>query len=212
MVVYLVKNNVDGKVYIGQTVEKKPERRWQNHLSAIKSKTHTNKHLSNAVLKYGENNFSFLVLDNALSQESLDKLEEHYINSYNSLDREHGYNLRVGGRTGSLSEETKKILSLQRKGVKLNDRHSENIRKSLLGHTRTKGVKWSKEAVEKRKKQFCRFIYTITSPSGEIYTRENINMLSEEFGLDKGAACRVANGKLSQTKGYKITKRLKDGV
>lgn len=212
MIIYMVKNNVNGKVYIGQTIETLPERRWQNHLSSIRCGIHKNTHLSSSVSRYGEESFSFSIIDSAESQEELDKLECHYINVYKTLNRKFGYNKRLGGRTGRLSAESIEKMRKTKTGRKLSSTHRENIRKSLLGHTRTKGVKWSKEAVEKRKKQFCRFIYTITSPSGEVYTRENINILSEEFGLDKGSVCRVANGKLSQTKGYKITKRLKDGV
>ena len=112
MVIYKVTNLVNGKIYIGQTTEKNPIRRWWKH--CYDNKTMFDK----AIKKYGQNNFKFEVIDLANSQDELNDKERYWISFYDCM-APNGYNLTSGGRSYCVvSEETRKKMSECRKGEK----------------------------------------------------------------------------------------------
>lgn len=92
--IYIIKNYINDKVYIGQTIQDIYKRFYQ----------HTHPHGNNnnqiicrAIKKYGKNNFYIeLVEDNIQTYEELNRLEIFYIKHYNSL-YPHGYNMCPGG-------------------------------------------------------------------------------------------------------------------
>lgn len=102
-VIYKITNTVNGKVYIGQTVNSFNRR----YIDGIKG-TH-NEHLKRSIKKYGSEKF---VVDEeyyiAYSKEELDEKEKELIKKYNSCDARYGYNKRLGGSNGKHTEETKK--------------------------------------------------------------------------------------------------------
>lgn len=87
-VVYKITNLVNGKIYVGQT-KQRPSYRWAQH----KSNKYNNP-ISIAIRTEGYNNFSFIVVDSALTPQELNKLEEQYIKEYNSL-APNGYNVQT---------------------------------------------------------------------------------------------------------------------
>lgn len=104
-VIYKITNMVNGKCYIGQTINGF-DRRYDFNIS----KRTKNKHLKSAIDKYGIENFDICkVYDMAFSKEELDIKEQLYIEKFNAI--ENGYNLREGGSKGHLTDETKQILS-----------------------------------------------------------------------------------------------------
>lgn len=112
--VYLIKNQISGKVYIGQSVNVE-DRLW-HHKSALKHGRHENSYLQNAWNKYGADAFLFEILCECLESE-LDEKEIYYINLFDSTNRERGYNLDNGGkRQKTISEETRQKMSLAKKG------------------------------------------------------------------------------------------------
>ena len=58
--VYKIKNNINGKVYVGQTT--RGALRWQRHLLYLKGKYHANVHLQEDFDKYGEDAFEWTIL------------------------------------------------------------------------------------------------------------------------------------------------------
>jgi group I intron endonuclease len=68
MVVYLIKNNTNGKCYVGQTTSKSPSRRWSSHCRLRKNATNQTP-ISLAIQKYGKHNFSFMALAAAATQQ-----------------------------------------------------------------------------------------------------------------------------------------------
>ena len=89
----------NGKVYIGIT-SRKPNERWQN------GKGYTsNRHLQNAIKKYGWINIKHDILLKDLTEEEAKKYEIFYIKFYNSTDTRNGYNISLGGNI--INEETK---------------------------------------------------------------------------------------------------------
>ena len=101
---YRITNTLNGKVYIGQT--NKPDYRWYQHRSYAVGNKHK-QYIHSAMAKHGIQNFVFDVIATCLTQEDTDETESVLIIQYNSRNKEHGYNLMVGGSHGGHSEETK---------------------------------------------------------------------------------------------------------
>lgn len=91
MYLYKITNNINGKIYIGITNDYK--RRWANHGTE-------NTVISNAIKKYGRENFTFEVLFKNVPIDEIDNLEIEQIKLYNSLVP-YGYNVAKGGMYNS---------------------------------------------------------------------------------------------------------------
>ena len=89
--IYLITNNKDGKVYVGQTLDYK--RRMSGHKHSSKNPKH---YFSRAIRKYGWENFTKQILIDDVPEEDLKNLEINYISFYNSFGPG-GYNLTKGG-------------------------------------------------------------------------------------------------------------------
>lgn len=106
--VYMIKNKVNGKYYVGSSVN--IESRWQQHIKSLDEGNHTNKHLQNAWNKYGKSNFDFLVLEETSLQNLRDR-ETYYLQIFDCTKK--GYNLidnaNIGLGVSASSEIRKKI-------------------------------------------------------------------------------------------------------
>ncbi len=103
MAVYKITNTVNQKIYIGQTC-KSLEERWKSHLDSVKSNLST--HLYNAMRKYRVENFQITPIAEAYDQETLDLLEDFFIQHYDSIKS--GYNMMGGGRNNLMDYEKSK--------------------------------------------------------------------------------------------------------
>ena len=89
--IYKISNDIDNKVYIGQTVDferRKNEHRYRHN------KNYSQSQLYNAMNKYGIDSFNIEILEEAPLNE-LNHLEMKYIEKYQAFDK--GYNLTKGG-------------------------------------------------------------------------------------------------------------------
>jgi group I intron endonuclease len=104
---------VNGKTYIGQT-KYSLQKRMSGHLSDSKR---TNTKLSNAINKYGIENFTISeIVKGDFNREFTDYLECHYIQLYATTLQ---YNIKMGGNSVPMSEETKRKISTNNKGIKM---------------------------------------------------------------------------------------------
>ena len=85
MFIYKATNNINGKVYIGQTINKL-EYRKAEHIR--KAKNGSKLYFHQAILKYETNTFDWIVLRICDSIESLNAYEQYYILYFDSMNRE----------------------------------------------------------------------------------------------------------------------------
>jgi len=129
--VYCVENIINGKMYIGQSVDLR--RRKRNHFSKLGQNKHPNKHLQNSYNKYGKTNFKFSVLVYCEPFE-LTKYEQFFVNLYSP---EKLYNVCLACVTTT-------------KNVPLSEEHKKKISESLSGEKHPfYGKTFSKEYREK---------------------------------------------------------------
>ena len=129
-IIYLIKNKVNGKCYVGQTQKEKGfdyryycsgegiERVYNYHKSLREHNRSYNEHLLRSIEKYGFEAFEVnKCLDYAFSLEELNIKEKVYIQLYDSL--KNGYNETLGGdgtEGRPHSEETRQKISEANKG------------------------------------------------------------------------------------------------
>lgn len=88
-VIYKITNKINGKSYIGQTVDF--NRRKRNHFNKKEGDKECYA-IHQAFFKYGKENFSIEVIEKC-SKEELDEKEKYYIKYFHSHHTENGYNL-----------------------------------------------------------------------------------------------------------------------
>lgn len=94
--IYIIKNEINNKVYIGQSIN--IEKRIKEHFWKAQNKKDVsyNTAIHQAIRKYGKENFSWKILQEC-TEEELDSLEKKFIKEYNSLTP-NGYNILEGGQ------------------------------------------------------------------------------------------------------------------
>lgn len=118
-IVYMIENLVNHKKYIGIT-KRNPKIRFREHFSNQKEL------LFKAKEKYGIKNFSFIIIEENISEDEVSQKEKDYIIKYNTLIP-NGYNLSKGGITNkSISEKGKQRLRQCNLGIN-NPRCSKKI-------------------------------------------------------------------------------------
>lgn len=114
--VYQIYNKETNKRYIGSSIN--IERRLKEHKRNLKANRHSNQHLQNAWNKYQEY-LIFEALEYCEPDQCL-KLEQEYIDYYNSANREFGYNIdpQAASAGKHLSEETNRRLGIDKGAIK----------------------------------------------------------------------------------------------
>lgn len=179
MLIYKVTSLINGMTYIGQT-NRSIEERWKEH---CKPALRTRSYLSNAIQKYGKENFKIEELAKASSQEELDLLEDKVISELNTLFP-NGYNLRHGGMGGKLSDEAKVKVSKASKGRVKSAATKEKLRKANIGRPNIN----------------ARPVIGTNIKTGEIIRLKNPMAMPERFHYN--CVHRCAKGERKQHKGF----------
>lgn len=96
--IYKITNQINGKIYVGQTY-RTPEERWRDHeREAWRYATP----MARAIQKYGWNNFKPEIIDTAITQKEANEKERYWIEYYKTCigvygKNANGYNLTPGG-------------------------------------------------------------------------------------------------------------------
>lgn len=94
--IYKITNKINGKSYIGQTIQNVKERFYQ-HCATKCSKAILNMVIHKAINKYGKSNFTIEVIEEVEST-NLNDRERYWIKYYDSYSN--GYNSTKGGQDG----------------------------------------------------------------------------------------------------------------
>jgi len=128
--IYKILNNANNKCYIGSAIS--IYNRFSQHKRALRNNCHFNAHLQSSWNKYGENLFSFIILEKCEREFLLEK-EENWIKTLKTNNNDFGYNKRLDCRTNlgrKFSEETKNKLRLSHLGHKRSKETQEKISNS----------------------------------------------------------------------------------
>lgn len=87
--IYRIQNSVDGRVYVGQSVN--IEARFTAHRSSLRLNKHYAVHMQRAWNRHGEDAFLFEIVETC-SADRLDELELEWIIRTKCCDYKHGYN------------------------------------------------------------------------------------------------------------------------
>lgn len=148
--IYKITNNVNGKIYIGQT--QNLERRWKAHIRISRTPNSKNFYLLHkAISKYGKENFIFKELESYQNYNDVLIAEINWISYYTCNVSQYGYNLTAGGEghTGHKhSLETKEKLRQKAIGRKaaqstkdLMSEHRTGSNNSMFGKSHTETSK-----------------------------------------------------------------------
>lgn len=120
--VYMHKNKINGKVYIGIT-KQKPEYRWNDGNGYKKQLFYK------AIEKYGWNNFEHIILFEHLTKKEAEYKEIEFIKKFNSHCGKYGYNVLDDIN----KHRTERNLRKKHKKAKMKDITKEKLRKANLG-------------------------------------------------------------------------------
>ena len=214
--VYKHQNKINGKVYIGITMQE-PEKRWGNNGINYK----TSPHFYAAIQKYGWNNFDHDILFENLTHDEACSKEQELIKLYNSMDREFGYNSTSGGDIFIMSEEARKKLSHSMMGNKnglghpCSDEKKRKISEAQKGRTFTeehkqklsdaakqRHVPCSEEKKKKlsqnypnKRKVYCEELDTIY---------DSVQECGRQLGIPATNITKLCNGRGKTLKGYHL--------
>jgi group I intron endonuclease len=128
--VYLIRNKINGKIYVGKTIDFKKRISQHKH-------TRNKSNISNSIAKHGWDNFEVSIIENGEELTNLELLEKEkkWIEHLNSDNREIGYNLyHRGDPTGyKHSGEARRNMSIAHIGKKHSAETIEKISKSHIG-------------------------------------------------------------------------------
>lgn len=108
--IYKIVNDINDKVYIGQT-QRSIQERWNEHLKESKN-TRSHTHLYNAMRKYGIDQFHIEIIEE-VTNNILNEREIYWISQYNSFYN--GYNSSLGGE-GNKIIDNQLVLKLWNEG------------------------------------------------------------------------------------------------
>lgn len=113
--IYIIRNTVNEKVYVGQT-KVSLKLRFQNHLSA--ARRGNDYVIGKAIRKYGEDKFYIELLEECTVEE-LNEREKYWISFFNSTNNKYGYNISLGGNVVRTTKELdkSKIIRMFNSGV-----------------------------------------------------------------------------------------------
>ena len=159
--IYKVTNKINGKVYIGQSVD--IGRRWREHMTA-KDDIYFHK----AIQKYGVENFEWEVIEQC-KKKDLDEREIYWIEYYDSYNK--GYNCTKGGGGVSGGEDH----PMWKGGISLDPEYDKQHYKQYYEENKEKKKEYDKQYYEENKekrKQYRKQYYETNKDKRREYNRQ----------------------------------------
>ena len=217
--IYCIENLTTHKKYVGQAINVRE--RWGEHVSDLYHQTHFNTYLQHAWNKYGEDDFNYYVLEYC-SREELDERETYYIDTFDLLNRDLGYNRKRGGQHGggTFSKEAKEKLSESIKASytdELREKRSQQLKAiwdnpeerakrigeshPMYGYHHTDEVKKRLSELHKGISVNVKYPYKVLCvEKNQIF--ENARVAAKELSLDSSCIVKVCKGERYMCGGY----------
>jgi len=200
MHVYVTQNEVNGKCYVGQTCRPLDKYLRSDVTRALLKGEDRKPYLYNAIRKYGEAAFSIHLLVEAIDKAQADKLEQFFIRTLGTQDKEIGYNIAAGGGgsfgyTRIVTDEWRERARIASTGRKHSQETKERIRAAHKGRpksaehrkslsTARMGIRLGPFSIEHRKKQSIAAMGHLVSDE----TRRKISEANKAFQARKREA------------------------
>lgn len=152
-IVYLHRNKVNNKCYVGQTCQK-PEARWGLNGNGYKDQIY----FYRAIQKYGWDNFEHIILETDISQDKIDERECYWAGYYHALAPE-GYTLQAGKQHYKVCSST-----------------------STLNHSQAALKNWQNEEYRKKVSIGRKEMWKLASPDCKKKMLANLNRSSPPKG------------------------------
>lgn len=180
---YMHKNKVNKKVYIGVTCQEVKDR-WR------KGKVY-NKAFKADIEQYGWDNFEHLIIETGLSQQDALAKEKELVEQYNSNNPAYGYNYTCGGDVMGMmgkhhSKEVKQLLHNKMAKVVFTEEHKKHISESKQGI----------------KHHCAKPVYQYSINGDFIRKWDYMSEATKELNINKGNITEVCKGRRKSAGGY----------
>ena len=201
--VYIHRNKINNKVYIGIT-SMKPEHRWESNGKGYKN----NVYFTRSIQKYGWENFEHIILYEGLTKKQAEEKEIELISFYDSTNRDKGYNISPGGSLRG--EEGDKKVSEKLMGHIVTEETREKLRVTSLNYysnhdnPRKGYVKNDKEKyIDMMAQKTRKPVEQIDLNTGEVINCFNsLGEVARFLGKSYGNISKVCKGIYKQAYGY----------
>lgn len=219
--IYKFTNKINGKIYIGQSIDINARKRSHINDAYCKGKD-SNCPFHQAIIKYGENGFNFEIIEEC-PKELLNEREKYWIQYYNSYHN--GYNASPGGDNCGERSDGRALLLYDLEGnfVKETDNIASTARELGVGYQTVyqllQGARKSTKGFQikyKESEDFPKTIEPYNSRQGGSFVvlqlDKNDNVLNEyksvneaarQTGCDCSTISKVCRGKLKTHGGFK---------
>lgn len=205
MYIYKITNNINGKIYIGQTIGT-VKNRFDEHCRSSKCNTPIDK----SIKKYGRDNFLVETIIETDSIDELNELEIFYIDKYNSTDKSIGYNICKGGK-GTMGYHHRADSCAKMAESRIGIFAGEKNPFYGKHHSEEQRAKWSRERRGRRLTDEWKANLSKTSPNkvavictttGERF--ESMVEAGKRYGINPCYISRICRGKMKRCKGYQF--------
>lgn len=201
--IYKITNIINGKVYIGQSVDIN-KRLIRHRCNGSANRNYVpQSHLYRAMHKYGIDKFRFEVLEECPKSE-LNSRERYYINKYNSTNARFGYNESPGGEGGTRVDRAK-VINLWNGDMTISAiaRECNCGRNTVKGILNECGIDYKDEARERWVTQKSHKVSQYTLNGELIKVWKSAKEAERELGVDHGGIGNCCNYIYKQYAGFK---------
>lgn len=182
--VYKLTNKINGKVYIGMTLQN-PIKRWKNgrgYNSAV---------FCQDIKRYGWDSFDREILIENAKREEAQEIEKKFIKLYKSNNPDCGYNVTKGGDGGGMlnhnhSDCAKAKISEARKKAGFTEEHKKHISEAKRGVNH----------------HFAKKVYQFTKNGEFIREWEYMSQATKELRINKANIGEVCKGNRKSAGGF----------
>ena len=210
MIIYKVTNTINNRIYIGQTIHTLVHRK-KGHYYEVNNGSTTYFH--NALRKYCDAAFTWVIVCTCESREELNEMEFHYIKQYNANKLASGYNITCGGEGTQLFGVNNGMFGKT---------HTSEVRQRLTENAtgRIQSAETISKRVDKIKgmkrldstKIRMSNTWEITYPNGAIEVIQNLQAFCRCNQLIPSCMSNVADGKRKHHKNFKCRRLDRNGT